>query len=242
AGDAAHVHSPAGGQGMNTGIQDAYNLGWKLAAVTEGAHPDLLDSYAAERVPVARRVLAMSTEKIDRTSERAAGGIDVLAAALAEIADDAVTTGLGIRYRAEPAGTEVVGTEVAAAGPTVGDRAPNVRGLEGPGFSGDLFDLTRGPQWTLLAFDRDVPATGIAATHLHGHRISSAEGRGIVDGLGEFQRIYEPAAGELILIRPDGHLAARGPEIRLPLSLGQSYLIERRDTDGSSPTIDAVSS
>jgi 3-(3-hydroxy-phenyl)propionate hydroxylase len=58
AGDAAHIHYPAGGQGLNTGIQDAVNLGWKLAAVVGNAHDqDLLDSYAVERRPVASRVL-----------------------------------------------------------------------------------------------------------------------------------------------------------------------------------------
>jgi 2,4-dichlorophenol 6-monooxygenase len=58
AGDAAHVHSPAGGQGMNNGIQDAYNLAWKLAAVLQGyAEPTLLDSYTAERAPVAKRIV-----------------------------------------------------------------------------------------------------------------------------------------------------------------------------------------
>ena len=58
AGDAAHLHSPAGGQGMNTGIQDAVNLGWKLALVCRGSVADsLLDSYEAERLPVAREVL-----------------------------------------------------------------------------------------------------------------------------------------------------------------------------------------
>lgn len=58
AGDAAHVHSVVGGQGMNTGIQDAFNLGWKLAAVVNGqAHPRLLDSYAEERAPVAHRLV-----------------------------------------------------------------------------------------------------------------------------------------------------------------------------------------
>lgn len=57
-GDAAHLHSPAGGQGMNTGIQDAWNIGWKLALVVKGAAaPELLDSYGAERLPVARAVL-----------------------------------------------------------------------------------------------------------------------------------------------------------------------------------------
>jgi hypothetical protein len=59
AGDAAHIHSPAGGQGMNTGIQDALNLAWKLALVHRGlAHPTLVDSYEAERRPVARRVVS----------------------------------------------------------------------------------------------------------------------------------------------------------------------------------------
>jgi 2-polyprenyl-6-methoxyphenol hydroxylase-like FAD-dependent oxidoreductase len=58
AGDAAHVHSPVGGQGLNTGVQDAVNLGWKLAQVVEGTSPDsLLDTYHAERHPVAARVL-----------------------------------------------------------------------------------------------------------------------------------------------------------------------------------------
>src|SRR5256712_383815 len=57
-GDAAHIHSPVGAQGMNTGLQDAYNLAWKLALVADGrADPALLDSYEAERVPVAERLL-----------------------------------------------------------------------------------------------------------------------------------------------------------------------------------------
>ncbi|MFE7439636.1 FAD-dependent oxidoreductase [Streptomyces chartreusis] len=59
-GDAAHAHSPAGGQGMNTGIQDAVNLGWKLAAVLDGADGSLLDTYEAERHPVGRLVLRTS--------------------------------------------------------------------------------------------------------------------------------------------------------------------------------------
>ncbi|MEV7522461.1 FAD-dependent monooxygenase [Streptomyces sp. NPDC091371] len=60
AGDAAHCHSPAGGQGLNTGVQDGFNLGWKLAAVIHGADPALLDSYEAERRPAALRALRNS--------------------------------------------------------------------------------------------------------------------------------------------------------------------------------------
>jgi 2-polyprenyl-6-methoxyphenol hydroxylase-like FAD-dependent oxidoreductase len=63
-GDAAHIHSPAGGQGMNTGLQDAYNLAWKLAGVINGQiQPGVLDSYSEERMPVARKLL--------RTTDRA---------------------------------------------------------------------------------------------------------------------------------------------------------------------------
>ncbi|WP_241778599.1 FAD-dependent monooxygenase [Streptomyces sp. AcH 505] len=197
AGDAAHVHSPAGGQGMNTGIQDAYNLGWKLAAVTRGASPALLDSYGAERIPVARKVLALSTEKIDRTTEQATGDVASLSTTLGEITDDATTTGLAVRYG------------------SAGYRAPNVTGLHGSALGSDLFDLLRGPQWNLIAFDSDDPALPALATpdHLHVHRITSAGrargGDDIADSQGEFQRIYAPRPGELVLVRPDGYLAAR---------------------------------
>jgi 2-polyprenyl-6-methoxyphenol hydroxylase-like FAD-dependent oxidoreductase len=62
AGDAAHVHSPAGGQGMNTGIQDAYNLGWKVGQVFSGAPDALLDTYEEERLPVAASLLGITTK------------------------------------------------------------------------------------------------------------------------------------------------------------------------------------
>ncbi|MFJ4653155.1 FAD-dependent monooxygenase [Nocardia sp. NPDC088792] len=206
AGDAAHVHSPAGGQGMNTGIQDAYNLGWKLSAVVKGASPDLLDTYSTERMPVARTVLELSTKRLDRVVDGATGDIATVSSALDELADAELTTGLGIRYgdRFAPR------TE---GHPITGDRAPNVTGLRGPDFTGDLFDLTRGPQWTLLAFDTDGDTTaltdGAESADLHAYRITTVPGDGILDGNSEFQRFYTPEPGELILIRPDGYLAAR---------------------------------
>src|ERR1700689_2790856 len=89
AGDAAHIHSPAGGQGMNTGIQDSYNLGWKLAAVAKGASPALLYSYESERRPVAVGVLALSNARLKRAIDQK--GI--------AIRRDAITTQLGINYR-----------------------------------------------------------------------------------------------------------------------------------------------
>jgi 2-polyprenyl-6-methoxyphenol hydroxylase-like FAD-dependent oxidoreductase len=70
AGDAAHAHTPAGGQGLNTGVQDAYNLGWKLAQVLAGAPPELLDTYEGERQPIAAGVLGLSTKKYQGMAKR----------------------------------------------------------------------------------------------------------------------------------------------------------------------------
>src|SRR4029079_3273550 len=71
AGDAAHIHYPAGGQGLNTGLQDAVNLGWKLAQVVKGISPDaLLDTYHTERHPVAARVLRNTMAQIARLRPR----------------------------------------------------------------------------------------------------------------------------------------------------------------------------
>jgi 2-polyprenyl-6-methoxyphenol hydroxylase-like FAD-dependent oxidoreductase len=84
AGDAAHVHSPAGGQGLNTGVQDAVNLGWKLAQVVNGTSPEsLLDTYQAERHPVAARVLrhTMAQTALNRSDAR----IDALRDTLSEL-------------------------------------------------------------------------------------------------------------------------------------------------------------
>ncbi len=89
AGDAAHVHSPAGGQGMNTGIQDAYNLGWKLQRVLTGAPDALLDTYEEERLPVAANVLGLSTKLYRQITADDEGAIR----------RDAVTLQLGITYR-----------------------------------------------------------------------------------------------------------------------------------------------
>ncbi|MFD0420426.1 FAD-dependent monooxygenase [Streptomyces parvus] len=95
AGDAAHVHAVAGGLGMNTGIQDAFNLGWKLGLVLAGhAGAELLDTYEEERLPVAARTLDLTSERLRATLEairRPGGGLD------AAITLD--TTGLGVGYR-----------------------------------------------------------------------------------------------------------------------------------------------
>ncbi|MYR43565.1 FAD-dependent oxidoreductase [Streptomyces sp. SID5910] len=134
AGDAAHVHSPAGGQGLNTSVQDAYNLGWKLGAVLAGEAPDgLLDSYEEERRPVAAGVLGLST------------GVH-----RGEVRRGDATRQLGIGYRESSLTSE---TRTVPDGTLrAGDRAPDgtVDGIR-------LFDAFRGPHWTLLALNTDAP-------------------------------------------------------------------------------------
>ncbi|MFI0938943.1 FAD-dependent monooxygenase [Streptomyces sp. NPDC021020] len=132
-GDAAHVHSPAGGQGLNTSVQDAYNLGWKLGAVLRGGAPKaLLDTYEEERRPVAADMLGLST-RIHRGEARRG----------------AATRQLGLGYPVSSLTTETRPTP----GPLrAGDRAPDalVSGTR-------LLDAFRGPHWTLLTTGEDAP-------------------------------------------------------------------------------------
>ena len=139
AGDAAHVHSPAGGQGMNTGIQDAYNLGWKLAAVLGGVDAALLDSYEQERLPVAAHVLGISTKLMAAT---------VTTGTIAFNRNEE-TLQLGIGYRESHLTREMRPEDERLR---AGDRAPDAPGLIGPDGPCHMFDLLRGPHATLLGF------------------------------------------------------------------------------------------
>ncbi|MGX1367889.1 2-polyprenyl-6-methoxyphenol hydroxylase-like FAD-dependent oxidoreductase [Streptomyces canus] len=133
AGDAAHVHSPAGGQGLNTSVQDAYNLGWKLGALLRGGAPAaLLDTYEEERRPVAAQMLGLST------------GVH-----RGEVRRGEATRQLGLGYR-ESSLTEE--TRTAPSGLRAGDRAPDgtLAGVR-------LFDAFRGPHWTLVAVGVQAP-------------------------------------------------------------------------------------
>ncbi|MFF3936221.1 FAD-dependent monooxygenase [Streptomyces phaeofaciens] len=126
AGDAAHIHSPAGGQGLNTSVQDAYNLGWKLGAVLGGKAPEsLLDTYEEERRPIAARVLGLSTA-IHRDEARR----------------DAGTRQLGLNYRDSSLTEDTRRTPGALR---AGDRVPDLT-IDGV----RLFDRLRGPDWTPL--------------------------------------------------------------------------------------------
>jgi 2-polyprenyl-6-methoxyphenol hydroxylase-like FAD-dependent oxidoreductase len=132
AGDAAHVHTPAGGQGLNTGVQDAYNLGWKLGAVLRAGAPDaLLDTYEEERRANAAAMLDVST------------GVH-----RGEVRRGKATMQLGLGYRESSLSVE---PRTDPTGVRAGDRAPDgtVSGVR-------LFDAFRGPHWTLLGAETSV--------------------------------------------------------------------------------------
>ncbi|MGW3667677.1 FAD-dependent monooxygenase [Streptomyces sp. NPDC005141] len=188
AGDAAHVHTPAGGQGMNTGLQDAANLGWKLAAVCNGqADPALLDTYQTERHPVGASVV------------RSSGGIVRLAMAKrpwTRALRAAVTAVLGhvgpVRRRAVGRITGIGYAYGAPRGahPMVGTRAPDIA-LK----SGRLYEALRGGRFVLIA-PRPYEAGEIGEVGRAGERA----GRLAVESWAGGRRTT-------VLVRPDGHVA-----------------------------------
>jgi 2-polyprenyl-6-methoxyphenol hydroxylase-like FAD-dependent oxidoreductase len=154
AGDAAHVHSPAGGQGLNTSVQDAYNLGWKLGAVLRGGAPaSLLDTYEEERRPIAAQMLGLSTSVHRGETKRG---------------DATRQLGLGYRDSSLTEETRAEGGEVRA-----GDRAPD-------GTLGDvrLFDAFRGAHWTLVAVGTEAPKLPEPIHIIHG-KVQASYGTGL---------------------------------------------------------------
>lgn len=195
AGDAAHIHSPAGGQGMNTGIQDAHNLGWKLAAFAKGASPALLDSYETERRPVAAGVLALSNARLEQALEKK--GIPTRR--------DATTMQLGVGYRGSALARD---DRDETALLRAGDRAPDATKLTTVNGERRLFDLTRGGRFTLLGFGA-TPAAFASPFDLRTlHVVRRPTGPDdIADTEGHLASAYGAADRTLVLIRPDGHVA-----------------------------------
>jgi 2-polyprenyl-6-methoxyphenol hydroxylase-like FAD-dependent oxidoreductase len=197
AGDAAHIHPIAGGLGMNTGIQDAYNLGWKLGLVLAGqATPGLLATYEEERLPVASWLLDITSERLDAVLEaikETGGGVDAVASP--------ELTQLTLRY---PWSRLSRRTSTRSTGPQPGDRAPDAL-LREPvtGSPVRLFDLFRGPHFTLLGLGQRSAAalghvdTGVVKPCLVGPG-------GLLDDDGHVADAY--GADALILVRPDGYV------------------------------------
>lgn len=205
AGDAAHVHSPAGGQGMNTGIQDAFNIGWKLAAVLLGGHPALLDTYEEERLPVAASVLALSNELLRQAIEER--GI--------VFERSSRTQQLGIGYRgASLSVDDGIGDVPVRAG----DRAPDAPSLARGGERVRLFDLMRGTHITVLTFDASPAISSKCDLDRFGEQVrlvpivstAAALPDRWLDGDGHAGRAYAAGPGAVFVVRPDGYVGLRG--------------------------------
>jgi 2-polyprenyl-6-methoxyphenol hydroxylase-like FAD-dependent oxidoreductase len=185
-GDAAHIHPPTGGQGLNTSVQDAYNLAWKLGAVLNGAPDALLETYEEERRPIAAAMLGLASgllEKAQQGDMRRGRDVHQL---------DLGYTGSSLSLQSIR----------RSGGLQAGDRMPDARLMGAGGQPRRLFDLLEGPHWTLLAFGMEatVPA---ARPGLRSHRIAGevldVAGDLAAAGLGQ---------GDLLLVRPDGYVGA----------------------------------
>jgi 3-(3-hydroxy-phenyl)propionate hydroxylase len=210
AGDAAHVHPPQGGQGLNTGVQDAVNLGWKLAQVVDGTSPEgLLDTYHAERHPVGARVLHNTRAQVALSSpdDRHQALRDTVADLL--LMDEprrriaGMLSGLDIHY------------DLGDGHPLLGRRVPD---LDVPTADGPtrVFTLLHGARPVLLDLGgpRGLDLTPWA------DRVQLVEAEH--DGTWELPVVGEVSAPAAVLIRPDGHVAWVGdlsdPELPVALS------------------------
>ena len=199
AGDAVHIHTPAGGQGMNTGIMDAHNLGWKLALVAAGRASDaLLDSYGTERLPVAQDVLKLTHTlvrygTISNPVKRRVRNVAVPALGRNPLIQRRAVTKLSHVYVAYPPGP-LVRPGGGHGSPRAGQRMPDLP-VRADGQLTTLHRVLRGGRHVLL-----VPAAhaaGVLADPM----------------LRPYQGDLDIVSGDatpVVLIRPDGHVAARG--------------------------------
>ncbi|MFJ1705123.1 FAD-dependent monooxygenase [Kitasatospora sp. NPDC088346] len=205
AGDCAHVHPIAGGLGMNTGIQDAWNLGWKLGHVARGlAGPDLLDSYQEERLPVAAWTLGISNAGMAAVAEGTrTPGVGVEAGRVGDV------TGLSIGYRDGSLADDLLDGPLRA-----GDRAPDAPCTAADGTPVRLFEAFAGDDFTLLGFGAGaLPALSGLPAHVRPLAVDAGPD-GLADGGGHARRAYGVTGDALVLVRPDNHVAltvAAGP-------------------------------
>jgi 2-polyprenyl-6-methoxyphenol hydroxylase-like FAD-dependent oxidoreductase len=205
AGDAAHVHSPVGGQGLNTGVQDAVNLGWKLAQVVKGISPDsLLDTYHAERHPVGARVLrnTMAQVALMRVDDRTEALRDSVAELLSmdeprkRVA--AMMCGLGIHY------------DVGEGHPLLGRRMPDLDLVTADG-GVRVFTLLHAARPVLLNF-AEPGGVDISAWC---DRVQVVDAK--YDGAWELPALGTVTAPTAVLVRPDGYVAWVGDGTQLGL-------------------------
>ncbi len=195
AGDAAHVHHPIGGQGLNTGVQDAVNLGWKLAQVVKGISPDgLLDTYHADRHPVGARVLrnAMAQMTLLRPDDR----LKALRDSMSELLSmdeprrrfGAMMSGLDIHY------------DLGEGHPLLGRRMPDLEVVTANGAT-RVFTLLRDARPVLL----NLGAPGDVDIATRADRVRLVDAKYV--GEWELPALGAVTAPTAVLIRPDGHVA-----------------------------------
>jgi 2-polyprenyl-6-methoxyphenol hydroxylase-like FAD-dependent oxidoreductase len=228
AGDAAHIHSPAGAQGMNTGVQDATNLGWKLAHTLHGADAALLDTYEPERAPIGRTVLRMS----DRAFTIATATNPVVRYARTRLAPTLIPLALktsrpraylfrtisqlSITYRHSPLSVDDPGAP--RHGPRAGDRLPDAPVIRN-GAATTLHAALAAPGWHLLqcgpAENWAHDLERLRQEHpdaLTAHRLSTHPGPATLqttNATALHQLGLKPAELATFLIRPDGHIGHR---------------------------------
>lgn len=196
AGDAAHIHYPAGGQGQNLGLQDAVNLGWKLAATLRGnASDELLDTYESERHPIAARVL--HNTRAQTALSRSGTHVDALRDIMSDLIDmDAVRQRLGLMITALD-----IRYDTKDNHPLSGRRVPDADLTTTDGAT-RVFELLRTGRPVLLVLNgNDVPEVPEWRDRINIVSAASETDRWTIPGFGD---IPTPAA---VLLRPDGHVA-----------------------------------
>lgn len=232
-GDAAHIHSPVGAQGMNTGLQDAYNLAWKLALVVGGrAEARLLDSYEEERVPVARRLLE-TTDRAFMVVVNDSWFVSMLRTqVIARIAAFAlglkpvrrlvfrIVSQIGIHYRGRTLSQSAPGLPDDA--PNAGDRFPWLQlklSAEGP--VEDLYRKLDDLRFHLLVAGQPAPSAGDLV------QVHAIPSDAVNDA--ELARARIPATS-FYLVRPDGHIGLCG--VRFDAGLLEQYFSARLGVEG----------
>jgi 2-polyprenyl-6-methoxyphenol hydroxylase-like FAD-dependent oxidoreductase len=223
AGDSAHIHSPAGGQGMNTGIQDAMNLAWKLALVLRGIAPEvLLDTYDQDRLPVMRSVLNRTeglTDMIDGDSILRSFFVRMAPwIANAEFVQDNVTariSQIALNYRDSPLSSDNFGDGTLVAG----DRIPDltVRASTSPqGKAEKIFSLLNPTRFTLLLAnfaDTTAIQSRLSESMSPWHELIETYSISAPDG--DAQKPFKDCFGErpsITLVRPDAYIGFRGTQ------------------------------
>lgn len=242
-GDAAHVHSPMGGQGMNTGLQDAYNLAWKLALVVGGRADDaLLDTYEAERMPVAHRLLE-TTDRAFRfvvsnswlagiVRTRIAARAAAFAMRHARVRRTAFLTlsQIGIRYAASPLSRALDG--LPATAPQPGARFPWLQVALTPGGPRrDLFEALDDTRFSLIVVGQPAPSAGELGL---GDLVQVHTIPGDGDNAATLAAAGVPAPS-FYLLRPDGHVGLAGTGV--DVAAVRRWFADARVHDAAEPAM-----